>query len=141
DGSETLTHIAKYKSLSVSANMIFKSMRGSGISSTGGVKFYTGGQFPDTVYLAVEGSEVARTMVPQDKRSGAVPVTFTISPTASSVRFADDRLVVKSEKKEDPNKGDVHQLVFQGGVEGAGFSNLIIVGIPDPEWFKEFVGE
>lgn len=141
DGSETLTHIAKFKSVSVSTNMSFKSMRGCGISSTGGANFYTGGQFPDTIYLAVEGSEGAATVVPANRRSGTVPVALTISPSVASVRFADDRLVVKIAKNAVPGHKELHQLVFEGGVEGAGFSNIIIVGIPDPEWFKDFVGE
>lgn len=141
DGSETLTHIAKFKSVSVSTNMSFKSMRGCGISSTGGTKFYTGGQFPDTIYLAVDGTEGAATVVPANRRSGTVPVALTISPGAAIVRFAEDRLVVKIPKNAVPGHEEVHQLVLEGGAEGAGFSNIIIVGVPDPEWFKEFVGE
>jgi hypothetical protein len=141
DGSETLTHIAKFKSVSVSTNMSFKSMRGCGISSTGGIKFYTGGQNPDTIYLAVDGSEGAETIVPENRRAGTVPVALMISSSAASVRFADDRLVVKIAKNAVPGREEVHQLVFEGGVEGAGFSNIIIAGIPDPEWFKQFVGE
>jgi hypothetical protein len=141
DGSETLTHIAKFKSVSVSTNMSFKSMRGCGISSTGGTKFYTGGQFLDTIYLAVDGSELAAGVVAANRRTGTVPLALTISPSAASVRFAEDRLVVKIAKNAVPGHEEVHQLVFEGGVEGAGFSNIIIAGIPDPEWFKQFVGE
>ncbi len=141
DGSETLTHIAKFKSVSVSTNMSFKSMRGCGISSTGGAKFYTGGQFLDTIYLAVDGSEGAAGVVAVNRRTGTVPVALAISPSVASVRFAEDRLVVKIGKNAVPGHEEIHQLVFEGGVEGAGFSNIIIAGIPDPEWFKEFVGE
>lgn len=141
DGSETLKHIAKFKSVSVSASMSFKSMRGCGIRSTGGTRFYTGGQFPDTIYLAVEGSEGVATVVPANRRSGTIPVVLTISPTAATVRYAEDRLIVKNDKKPVPGPGDIHQIVFEGGAEGAGFSNVIIAGVPDPEWFKQFLEE
>lgn len=141
DGSETLTHVAKFKSVSVSANMSFKSMRGCGIKSTGGTRFYTGGQNPDTIYLAVDGSEGTAAVVPANRRTGTVPVALTIGPTAASVRFAEDRLLVKINKNVVPGPDIVHQLVFEGGIEGAGFSNIIITGIPDPEWFQQFLGE
>lgn len=140
DGGDSVVHVAKFRNFNVSAIMSIKSMRASGISSTNGTRFYMGGQNPDTIYLSIPGGENTSTIVPADVRSGNIPISFDVNATKASIRYGGERLVVQFARKEGgPQKEDIHQIVFNSGPEGCGISKLIIVGVPDPDWFKEFL--
>ncbi len=134
DAGDKLTHVAKFKSFTASAMMTFKGMRGVGIASTNGSNLGTGGARRDTIYLRVPDAAGTNKIVPGNIRSGTVPISLTVTPTKTSIRFATEKLSQPTVRKDD-----VHQVVLNAGTEGCGFSNLIIVGIPDPVWLKEFL--
>jgi hypothetical protein len=135
DSGDKLQHIAKFKTFAVSTIMMIKGLRGPGIASSNGTHLGTGGLNPDTVWVqAIQGGNAGK-IVPDNIRSGRIPVTFTVTPTKSSITYANERLATPTVKKDD-----IHQVVFVGGAEGCGFSNLVISGVPDPTWFKIFLG-
>lgn len=135
DSADKLRHVARFKSFTVSAVMAIKAMRGPGIASSNGTHLGTGGLNPDTVWVqAIQGGNAGK-IVPDNIRSGRIPVTFTVSPTKSSISYANERLATPTVKQDD-----IHQIILVGGTEGCGFSNLVITGVPDPVWFKEFLG-
>ena len=115
--------------------MLIQAMRNAGIFSTNGSHFGMGGLNPDTLYLHTAGNAVTvQKIVPANLRSGAIPFQFGVNLAKTSVLFGSERLTQVTVKATD-----VHQLVFDGGVEGMGLSQLVITGIPDPVWFKEFL--
>lgn len=134
DGSEHLSHIAKFKSFTVSGVMAMKSMNGGGVGSSNGSHIGLGGGNHDTLYMNVAGGPNVTTIVPAKMRSGTVPFQLSVSPSKTAVRLGTERLTNATVKKDD-----VHQVEFDGGVEGYAFSNIVIVGIPEPKWFKEFL--
>lgn len=134
DGGEQLTHIAKFKTFTVSGVLGVKAMRWGGVSSTNGSALSIGGANPDTLYLKIAGGEMAYKIVPDRLRSGTIPFQFSVTPKKSSLNYGPERL---SKPTEQPN--DVHQIVLVAGDEGMGFASLTIAGIPEPEWFQQFL--
>lgn len=134
DAGETLTHKAKWKSFTVGTVIHFKGMRGIGIKSTNESYLDSGGDNPDTMYLGVPGSGRTAKIVPDKFRSGTVPIGFSVTGSKASASWGEDRLALPTVRKED-----IHQIILVAGTEGCAFSNLIIVGVPDPVWFKEFL--
>ena len=134
DAGDKLTHVARFQSFTASATMTFKGLRGVGIASTNGSQLFTGGARHDTVFLRLpEGTGVSK-IVPGNVRSGMLPIALTVTPSKTSLRFGNEKLSAPTTRK-----GDVHQVVLNAGTEGCAFSNLIIVGIPDAEWLKQFL--
>jgi hypothetical protein len=134
DGGEQLTHVAKFKAFTVSGVLGVKAMRWGGVSSTNGSALKIGGANPDTLYLEIAGGEMAYKIVPDRLRTGSIPFQFSVTPKKSSLNYGPERL---SKPTEQPD--DIHQIVLVGGDEGMGFANLTIVGVPDPEWFQQFL--
>lgn len=134
DAAEILQHKAKFRSFAVAALIHIKSMRSVGITSTNGSHLGTGGLNPDTLYLGVPDGAGASKMIPDKARSGTIPVALSVTAGKTSVRWGDERLASPTVRKDD-----VHQIVLQAGAEGCAYSNLMIVGVPDPDWFKEFL--
>lgn len=135
DSADKLQHSARFRSFTVSAVMAIKVMRGPGIASSNGTLLGTGGLNADSVWVqAIDGAGAGK-VVPDNIRSGRIPVTFTITPVKSSISYGNERLATPTVKKDD-----IHQIVLVGGTEGCGFSNLVITGVPDPAWFKEHLG-
>lgn len=134
EAGDELKHVAKFKTFTVSVTMTFKSMNGAGFGSSNGSGMSTGGAGFDTVYLSSPGSPTAAKIVPDNARRGGIPVMFNVASQKISLRYAREVLTVPSHRPDD-----VHQLVLRGGNDGCGFSNLEIVGIPDPAWFVEFL--
>jgi hypothetical protein len=136
EAGDTLQHVAHFRSFTASGVMTFKSMRGgSGLGSSNGWLLSTGGV--DVLQLKFGGSVVDRKPVRNELRSGSVPVSFTITPRKANIRFGTEQLT----KPAAATTEVIHQLVLNAGSEGCGFSNLVIVGAPDPAWLKEFLGE
>lgn len=133
EAGDELKHVAKFKTFTVSVVMTFKSMNGAGFGSSNGSGMSTGGANFDTIYLGSPGTSVGK-IVPENVRRGSIPVMFNVASQKVSLRYAREVLTVPSNRPDD-----VHQLVLRGGNEGCGFSNLEIVGIPDPAWFTEFL--
>ncbi len=134
DAGDNLTHNAKFKSFTIATVINFKGMRKIGISSTNGSHLGSGGQNPNTIYMGVPDGNGASKIVPDKVRSGTVPIALSVTPSKTSIRWGDERLASAPARKED-----VHQIVVHGGVEGCAYSNMVIVGVPDPAWFKEFL--
>lgn len=134
DGSERITHVARFKSFSIKGQIGVKAMRNGGIHSTNGSSFGLGGLNKDGLYLTAAGGQSLDKIVPENVRTGAVSFQFVVSPAKTSVQYANDRLTAPTVKADD-----IHQLVFDGGTEGYAFSNIVISGIPDPKWFQEFL--
>lgn len=135
DSGDSLQHIAKFKSFGVSTIMLIKAMRGPGIASTNGSNLGMDGDNPDTVWVQAANGGRAHKLVPAHVRSGRIPVTFSVTPAKCSINYGNERLATPTVKKDD-----IHQIVFVGGPEGCGFSNLVITGVPDPVWFQDFLG-
>lgn len=132
DAGDSLTHVAKFRSFSASAVMTMKGMRGLGIASTNGSRLSAiGGK---TLQLGVPGGPPLSKPVPDPLRSGAIPISLTVNPIKTSVRYGTEKLSQPTVQKQD-----VHQVVLVGGNEGCAFSNLIITGMPDLEWLKSFL--
>ena len=134
DAGDKLKHVARFKTFTASAVMSFKGMRGVGIESTNGSQLSTGGRAFDTVILRVADSQGASKIVPANVRSGTVPISLSITTGKTSIQFAAEKL-----SQPTARKGDIHQVVLVGGVEGCGFGNLTIVGVPDTAWLKDFL--
>ena len=134
EAGDELKHVAKFKTFTVSVVMTFKSMNGAGFGSSNGSGMWTGGSGFDAIYLGSPGAPTAGKVVPENVRRGSIPVMFNVASQKVSLRYAREVLTVPSHRPDD-----VHQLVLRGGNEGCGFSNLEIVGIPDPAWFTEFL--
>ncbi len=135
DAGDKLKHVARFKTFTASAVMSFKGMRGVGIASTNGSHLLTGGRGADTVILRVADGQGATKIVPGNVRSGNVPISLSVTPGKTSIQYAAEKLSQPTARKDD-----IHQVVLVGGVEGCGFGNLIIVGVPDAAWLKEFLG-
>jgi hypothetical protein len=135
DAAETLQHKAKWKSFTVSTTLHFKGMRSIGISSTNGSHLGSGGANPDTMYLNATDAGTTTKIVPDKVRSGTVVIGLSVNENKTSGVWGTERLALPTSRKDD-----VHQLTFHAGTEGCGFSNLVIVGVPDPAWLKEFLG-
>lgn len=136
EAGDTLQHVAHFRSFTASGVMTFKSMRGrSGLGSTSGWQLSTGGV--EMLQLRFGESIVDRKPVRNELRSGSVPVSFTVTPRKATIRFGTEQLT----KPVTTTTETIHQLVLNGGSEGCGFSNLVIIGAPDPAWLKEFLGE
>jgi hypothetical protein len=136
DAADKLTHKAKWKSFTVATVIHFKGMRGVGINTTNGTHLASGGANPDTMYLGVPGTSGASKIVPDKFRSGTVPIGLSVTGVKTSAHWGEDRLALPTALKED-----VHQITLVAGTEGCAFSNLVIFGVPDPAWFKEFLAK
>lgn len=135
DGAENLPHKGKWKSFAMTAVLHFKGMRGIGVLSSNGSHIASGGANPDTMYLGAQDGGGASKIVPDKLRSGTIPIGFSITSSKTSANWGDERLSVPTVRKDDS-----HQIILSAGTEGCGFSNLVIVGVPDPGWLKEFLG-
>ena len=134
DGSDHINHIAKFKSFSASGVIAIKSMNGGGVGSSNGSHIGMGGLNHDTLYMNVAGGPNVTAIVPGKVRTGAVPFQLSVTSAKTSVRFGSERMTQVTVKKDD-----VHQIEFDGGAEGYAFSNIVIVGVPEQKWFKEFL--
>lgn len=134
DGSDAMTHIAQFKSFAVIGVVGIKSLKATGIGSTNGTLFGTGGEKLDAIYLNVPGTPLLSSIVPASLRSGRIPFQFSITPEKTAVRWGTERMTHETIKKND-----THQVMLTGGTEGAAFGNLIITGVPEPKWFKDFL--
>lgn len=133
DAGERLTHVAHFKNFTATAVLTIKGMRGAGLASTNGSQLKTGGN-GDTIFLEVAGALGARKALPFNQRSGNIPVSLSINSSKTSIRFSNELLAAPTARKDD-----LHQVILVSGAEGCGFSNLVITGVPDPAWFKEFL--
>lgn len=134
DAAEKLTHKAKWKSFTVATVIHFKGMRGVGINTTNGTHLGSGGANPDTMYLGVPGTGGTSKIIPDKFRSGTVHIGLSVTGAKTSAHWGEDRLALPTALKED-----IHQVILVAGTEGCAYSNLIIVGVPDPAWLKEFL--
>ena len=126
-------HLARFKSFSVSAVMTIRTMSGAAIGSTSGFSLMAAGDNHDAaILLPLNGAAPFKVVAPR-LRSGSIPVQFRMSPEKITVRYGGETLSMPN-----PQSDAVHQLVLRGGNDGCMFSNLEIVGVPDPVWFKEF---
>lgn len=136
DAVEKVSHSAKWNSFNVSAVMTLKSLKGSGIGSSNGTALDMNGPHGNWIGLLVpEGSGPSKE-VRDSLRSGRIPVSLMVTPEKAGMTFGDERLAAGTPKKE---KDDTHQIILKGGSEGCGFSNLVIVGIPEPTWFAQIL--
>lgn len=138
DAAEELVHGAKFQSFSVSAMTLVKGMRHVGLGSTKDVKFDSGGLNLDTIYLAVPDSEdkVIFKIVPENVRTGEIPISLSVETTKTTGRWGDQVLAAPTVRKTD-----VHQVKLIAGEEGSYFSDLVIVGIPDADWFDGLISK
>lgn len=134
EAGDDLVHIAKFRTFTASATMSFKAMNGPAFGTSTGTGMGTGGNGSDTVYLAAAGGQTNARIVPGHLRRGNIPVTLDVSPHKVSLRYGTEVLTTPVARPDD-----VHQIRLGGGPDGCGFSNLVIVGIPDPAWFKELL--
>ncbi len=137
EAAESLKHNAEFRSFTASAVMVVKSMRGCGISSTNGSRMRTGdtgGAVPNGLYIDVPGGASEWKVVPADAVAGKIPVSLAVSSSKTTVKYANESLAAATVHKDD-----VHQIVIEGGSDGCGLTNLVIVGIPDPAWFKNLL--
>ncbi len=126
-------HLARFKSFSVSAVMTIRTMSGAAIGSTSGFSLMAAGDNHDAaILLPLNGAAPFKVVAPR-LRSGSIPVQFRMSPEKITVRYGGETLSMPN-----PQSDAVHQLVLRGGNDGCMFSNLEIVGVPDPVWFKDF---
>lgn len=134
EAADNLKHRAKWKRFTVTATMSHKGMRGVGIASTNGSHLGTGGANPDTLYLGVAGGPTVSKVVPANIRSGNVPVSLSVTPARTTVRYGTETLAQPTLKAND-----THQVELLAGAEGCAFTNLVISGTPDPQWLKHFL--
>ena len=134
DGSDHLSHIAKFKSFTVTGVIAMKSMNGGGVGSSNGSHIGLGGNNHDTLFMNVTGGPNVTAIVPAKFRTGTVPFQLSINSSKTAVRLGSERLTNGTAKKDD-----THQVEFDGGTEGYAFSNIVIIGVPEPKWFKEFL--
>lgn len=135
DAGDSIQHVAKFKSFTVSAEMTFKGMRGPGISSSNGSRISAGGPNGKAVVLGVPGGPGIGKPVANNISFGTIPISLTVTPQKTSLRYGPEKLSQPTVRKDD-----IHQIVLVGGPEGCAFENLIIVGVPDPAWLKDFLG-
>jgi hypothetical protein len=134
-GADKLTHIAKFQSFSVKGIIVVKTMWSGGVSSTNGSYFMLGGRLRNEVFLHLAGnSGHLNKYVADAVKSGPVSFQFSINSAKTSLQYATERLTQATKQDQD-----IHQIVFDGGTEGYGFSNIVISGIPDPTWFQGFL--
>lgn len=132
EAGDELKHNARFKSVQVSVVMGFKAMNGSGLASTNGATFTTGGPGQDAITLIEPGGGNTWKVVGDRIRRGNIPVWFKVTPEKVSVQYVKDVLTAPMNRP-----GDVHQVILRGGNEGCAFSNLVISGVPDPAWLNE----
>ena len=135
EAGDDLVHIAKFQTFQASCTMAFKSMNGPAIGSTAGTGMGTGGDNRDTIYLAAAGGQTAAKIAPDRLRRGC-PIVLDVSPHKVSLRYGTEVLTTPVARPMD-----IHQIKFHGGPDGCGVANLVIVGIPDPVWFKAFLAD
>lgn len=128
-----VTHIAKFRTMKVSADVRVKQLRGT-LLKTDNVAIGTGGLLPDTVYLNVEGHGGSSTIVPDKERSGLI--SFKLAVEDERTLFVWGNSTVGKEAAGVP----AGQLQLFGGENGFCFKNLIIAGELDPAW-AEMISE
>jgi hypothetical protein len=134
DGDDELHHVAKFKSYAVSAVMSFKSPQNSGLGATNGTSFRIGAERGGVASFKTAEGAGGTTDIETKFRSGSVPISIIVQPEKSTFSFGEHRSSAGTEKRDDSS-----QIVLFGGKDGCGFSNLVIVGIPDLTWFKTFL--
>lgn len=134
EAGDELQHIAKFKTVNVSVTMAFKRMDGAGVGTSSGSAFTTGGTGHDAIQLTAGLGRPNWKVVPGNVRSGTIPVVYNVVPQKISLRYATEVLTTPNIRPDE-----VHQVILKGGKEGCGFSSLVITGVPDPTWFKDFL--
>lgn len=125
-----VTHIAKFRTMKMSATLKLKQMRGQ-VLRTDRVAIGTGGLYPDTVYLEVTGHGNSSAIVPDKERSGTVEIKLAIDEDRTLFGWGGS-----SVGKEAPGV-PAGQLQLFGGENGFCFKNLAVAGELDPAWAEE----
>lgn len=131
DTGVSVEHVARWKSLTVSATLTTQRMRGPIFATTSGVKMHAGGFNPDTLYLNVPGSPEGATVAPGDSRTGRLPVQFVATPAKCVAAYGGTR--VAGPGVTEP----VGRLTLSGGERGYAFAAVMLSGELDPAWVAE----
>eukprot|EP00456_Euglypha_rotunda_P024778 TRINITY_DN201_c0_g1_i1.p2 TRINITY_DN201_c0_g1~~TRINITY_DN201_c0_g1_i1.p2 ORF type:complete len:268 (+),score=51.84 TRINITY_DN201_c0_g1_i1:2610-3413(+) len=133
EAGDELKHVAKFKAFTVSVMMTCRSLNSTGVGSTNGALFGTGGLHHDTIYLSSPDGGATSKIVPDKMRRGSIPVLFSVTAEKVSLRFGGSEILTVPTRRAN----DVHQVILHGGKDGCAYSQLVIQGVPDPAWLKE----
>lgn len=132
EAGDKITHCVPFQTLTMSAVLGLKKMKGRVISTTEGTAVGLGGANPDTVYFNPKDAAGVSLIVPANVRSGSVPIAMTLSESKATFQFGNDKL------GREVNKPGAGQLVLSGGEIGFNYASLLISGTVDEKWAAEF---
>jgi hypothetical protein len=141
--TEEIRHAVKFKTLKATAQIVVENVgAGKGhiyLGTSEDVEFrvppvngvWTG------YSLAVKGEELAKSKAINQDHVGGKPqqVTLTVEPKKVVLKVGGEEL---SGKVNLPSAG---RLELHGGLAGLQVKSLVLTGVPDPEWAKEFFKE
>lgn len=128
EAGDEIKHIAKWKTVTVEATISGKSLNGSGVGTSTGA-LLTARQ-PNAVLIG-GGKPVVKAV----RFRPAVPVAFDVNAEKVSGKYGTEVLATPFTSEES------HQVVLRGGSDGCAFGELIISGVPDHAWLKDFLAD
>jgi hypothetical protein len=132
---ESGKHVVKFDTITLTAVLGVKQMKGLVLRTTEGAHVAVGGANPDTLYLDTKNSPGQHVIVPDNVRSGSVRIALTINERKASIQYGNEQL---TRQTVQPVAG---QIEFHGGEQGFAFAYLTIAGKVNPEWAATFFSE
>ena len=131
---DSIAHVVKFKTLSLSAIVSLRQMKGRMAATSGGVSIDLGDPARDTLYLNTVGEDAVQMLVPDKERSGVLPFGLQIEDRRLIVYWGTGKL---GKPISEPRAGRVE---LHGGEKGFAFGNLSLRGQLDEDWAREFFG-
>jgi hypothetical protein len=138
--TETMTHIARFKHVTVTGVMAVKDMKGKIMTTTGGVTFGLGqnnvnSAKPNSFYvIVISGGKVdgKAQFADPDEFQGNVNFVLRVLPEQLAFVYGGRSAVATHLKRQ------AGLLSFHGGEVGFGYSQLKISGVVDENWARSF---
>jgi hypothetical protein len=134
-GADSIQHVVNYKTASIGGVFVYGNDEGEQlmISATGStsLKFHKFNEL--WIQVLSGGDEVARKGF---RPHTPLKIRFEVSETKSRAVVDDQEIVGRRKTPQSAGQFSLH-----GGNGGLSVSSLVITGIPEESWVKEFLGE
>ena len=136
---EMIRSIVKFDEVVITCAVYVPIMNGKLINTSGGTSIGLGGDSVDTMYLAVNGKNVAQHIVPNDQRKGLQQVRLTVIQTRVDFEYGNPKDLQKLAK--DVNGVQAGQISLLGGKKDYQFGTVVLTGKVDKEWSAKFLAQ